>query len=151
MSTVIIVDDSEIELSIFTHALKNAGYDCIGITDPNSALETIQTKQPDFVLLDYSMPEKNGLDLCRDIKMNPLTRNIPIMFLTSDSDPENIIATMHLGCIDYIRKPVEAQEIVDLLIRHEVGMKIKEALAPLKKHAQEIVDKYDRRKRGGRV
>lgn len=145
MSTVIIVDDSEIELSIFTNALLKAGYECIGITDPNTALEVIENQQPDFVLLDYSMPEKDGLSLCKDIKMNPLTKNIPVMFLTSDSDPKNIIATMHLGCIDYIQKPIAAQEVVNLLVRHDVGLKIKEALAPLKKHAEELVKKYERR------
>jgi len=145
MSTVIIVDDSEIELSVFTNALVAAGYKCIGITNPNEALETIAGKQPDFVLLDYSMPEKDGISLCKDLKLNPLTRDIPIMFLTSDSDPDHIIATMHLGCIDYIRKPIAAQELVKLLARHEISIKIKDALAPLKQEASRIMKKYDRR------
>lgn len=145
MSTVIIVDDSEIELSVFTNALVSAGYDCIGITNPNEALEVIQNRQPDFVLLDYSMPEKDGISLCKDLKLNPLTRDIPIMFLTADSNPDHIITTMHLGCIDYVRKPIAAKELVELLARHEISLKIKDALAPLKHEANRIMKKYDRR------
>lgn len=145
MSTVIIVDDSEIELSVFTNALVAAGYKCIGITNPNEALSTIADRQPDFVLLDYSMPEKDGISLCKDLKLNPLTRDIPIMFLTADNDPDHIIATIHLGCIDYIRKPIAAQELVELLARHEIWIKIKDALAPLKQEASRIMKKYERR------
>lgn len=145
MSTVIIVDDSEIELGVFTSALVTAGYECIGITNPNKALKVIQDRQPDFILLDYSMPEKDGLSLCRDLKLNPLTRDIPIMFLTADSDPDHIIATMHLGCIDYIRKPIAAKELVESLARHEISLKIKDALAPLKHEANRIMKKYERR------
>jgi PleD family two-component response regulator len=148
MSTVIIVDDSEIELGIFTEALIAAGHDCVGLADPTNALTTIVEKKPDFVILDYSMPHKNGLELCKDLKMNPATRDIPIMFLSSEADPDNIIATMHLGCIDYIRKPVESKKLVDLIMRHDVALKLKEAmcaLSPMKEEAQRILDKYDRR------
>lgn len=145
MSTIVIVDDSDIELGIFTEALINAGHDCIGLTDPTSALNVIQEKKPDFVLLDYSMPHLNGLELCKSLKMNPLTKNIPVMFLSSDNDPEKIIATLHLGCIDYIRKPVQTADLVELMMRHEIGIKIKEALAPMREEAQRIVNKYDRR------
>jgi len=145
MSTVVIVDDSQIELDIFTQALINAGHECIGITDPNQALQAIQDRNPDFVILDYSMPHKNGVELCRDLKLNPLTRDIPVLFLSSDADPDHIIATIHLGCIDYIRKPVATQDLVELLMRHEVSLKIKDALAPLKHEAKRIMKKYERR------
>lgn len=146
MSTIIIVDDSQIELDIFTNALVQAGHECIGICDPSTALNVIKDKKPDFVILDYSMPHKNGLELCKDLKMNPATRNIPVMFLSSESDPDNIIATIHLGCIDYIRKPVQTNELVSMIMRHEIGLKIREALAPMKEQAEMIIKKYDRRK-----
>ena len=116
MSTVVIVDDSQIELDMFTKALIEAGHDCVGVAEPSIALSVIKDTNPDFVILDYSMPHKNGLELCKDLKLNPLTRDIPVMFLTSDSDPDNIIATIHMGCIDYIRKPISTDEFVSLVM-----------------------------------
>lgn len=143
MSTVIIVDDSQLELEIFTHALKEAGHDCIGIANPEEAFQVIQERSPDFVILDYSMPHKNGIELCKDLKLNPLTKNIPIMFLTSDSDPDHIIATIHLGCIDYIRKPVSTNELVALVMKHDIAKGFHDVLAPLKAEAQRILDQYN--------
>lgn len=145
MSTVVIVDDSEIEL--FTSALIEAGHECIGIVDPSKAIEVITQRSPDLVILDYSMPHKNGIELCKDLKLNPVTKDIPVMFLTSDSDPENIIATIHLGCIDYIRKPVATQELVSLIMKYDIAKQFREVLAPLKVEAQRIVDRYERQGR----
>lgn len=149
MSTIVIVDDNEIDLSIFTSQLEEAGYDCIGISQPETALEVIQERQPSFVLLDYSMPHKNGVELCRDLKLNPLTRDIPVMFLTASEDPDHIIATLHMGVIDYIRKPINRQELLDIVYRHDIMQKIKDAWKPLKQEAERIRDKYDRRNKHG--
>lgn len=147
MTTIVVVDDSEIELDLFTSMLKEAGYDCHGVSDPELALTAIIDRKPDFILLDYSMPHKNGIELCKELKVNPLTRNIPVMFLSAETDPDNIIATMHLGCVDYIRKPVNCEYLVDVLTRHEVMQKFKDAWAPAKVEAERILRKYDRRHR----
>lgn len=148
MSTVVIVDDSQIELEMFTKALIEAGHDCVGVAEPSIALSVIKDTNPDFIILDYSMPHKNGIELCKDLKLNPLTRDIPVMFLTSDSDPDHIIATIHLGCIDYIRKPITTDEFVSLVMKHDIAKGFRDVLEPLKKDAERIMQRYDRR--GGR-
>lgn len=145
MTTIVVVDDSEIELDLFTNMLKSSGYTVYGVSDPEVALPMIIEKNPDFVLMDYSMPNKNGLELCKDLKVNPDTRNIPVMFLSSSNDPDNIIATMHLGCVDYIRKPVTCEHLVDVITRHEILQKFKDAWEPAKREAERILKKYDRR------
>lgn len=145
MSTIIIVDDNDIDLQMFTNQLESAGYNCIGISNPELALEVIQKEQPSFVLLDYEMPHKSGTTLCKDLKLNPLTRDIPIMFLTASDDPENVIATLHLGVIDYIRKPIDKSELIDIIYRHDFIKSIKDAFLPMKRDAERIRDKYERR------
>ena len=145
MSTIIIVDDNDIDLQMFTNQLESAGYNCISISNPELALEVIQKEQPSFVLLDYEMPHKSGTTLCRDLKLNPLTRDIPVMFLTASDDPENVIATLHLGVIDYIRKPIDKSELIDIIYRHDFIKSIKDAFLPMKRDAERIRDKYERR------
>lgn len=144
MTTVVVVDDSEIELNVFTTMLTEAGYECVGIQDPEKALDVIKVKQPDFILLDYSMPHKDGLSLCKDIKLNPLTRDIPVMFLSSHANSDDIIATMHLGCVDYIRKPVHAKTLVETLVRHEIADKFKNIWSPAKLELERVIKKYRR-------
>lgn len=142
MTTVVVVDDSEIELEIFVHMLTKAGYECVGIQDPETALDVIIQKQPDFILLDYAMPHKDGLSLCKDIKTHPLARDIPVMFLSSNGDTDSVIATMHLGCIDYIRKPVHAEQLVETLVRHEIADKLRKVWGPAKHELERVLDKY---------
>lgn len=145
MTSVVIVDDSQTELAIFSEAIKNAGYDCIGVSDPRNALEVIRVKNPDFVLCDVTMPHISGIELCKQIKLNPMTRDIPVLFISSDESSDHIIAAMHLGSLDYIRKPIEIAELVKTIHRVDLAQSVKNALEPVKKEAQRLLDKYDRR------
>lgn len=82
MSTVLVVEDSHSQRECISHQLTWSGLNVIQASDGLEALEKIQTNYPDLVLLDIVMPRIDGYEVCRLLKANPETRNIPIVFLT---------------------------------------------------------------------
>lgn len=146
MSSVVVVDDSEIDLGLFTHSLEEAGFSCIGISQSEIAFDIINEKQPDFVLLDLNMPNISGIELCRQLKSSVLTRDIPVLFISGDEDTDHVIATMCLGSVNYLRKPVQMAKLIQTIHQHELIATVKEAWQPALKAARAVFDKYERRK-----
>lgn len=142
MTTVAVVDDSEIELEMLRANLSEHGIACMGITDPESALEIIRNTLPDLIILDVHMPKMGGLELCKKLRLNPETREIPIIMLSSDSSAETIIASLHLGVIDYIPKPCVMKHVVDVVKQHDIINKFKQAWEPAKAELERIIHKY---------
>lgn len=141
-TTVMIVDDDSISLSIIEEALKQGGYNSITTSKPESALELAIQRHPDFIIIDVMMPNKSGLELCKDFKLNPITKDIPIMLLSSSTDAEHIIASLHLGCVDYVRKPVAMTDLIDIIYKHDVIKKISEVWQPAKRELERLIRKY---------
>lgn len=141
-TTVMIVDDDGINLEVVKEALTTNGYNAICIQNPTNALEVAIKEAPDFIVLDVVMPERNGIDLCRDFKLHPLTKNIPIILLTSSTENKHIIASLHLGCVEFLQKPLASQELVDVIFRHDIVHKIHEAMRPAIKDLEDLVKKY---------
>ncbi len=79
--------------------------------DGESALEAVDSEPPDIILLDIMMPEMDGYEVCRLLKSNSKTRNIPIIFLTAMSEVQNKTKGFELGAVDYITKPFETLEV----------------------------------------
>jgi len=104
--TVLLVDDSPDNLVLMNDLLKDL-YKVKVANSGEKALRIATTGQPpDVVLLDVMMPEMDGYEVCRRLKANPLTRNIPIIFLTAKSEVEDEKLGLDLGAVDYITKPI---------------------------------------------
>jgi DNA-binding response OmpR family regulator len=73
---------------------------------------------PDLILLDIMMPDMDGHEVCRRLKTNQETRGIPIIFLTSKTRPEDIVAGFRLGAVDYVKKPFQAEELTARVDTH---------------------------------
>ena len=104
-SRVLIVDDEPVNIRILSNILAGE-YQLSAATTGEKALELAISKLPELILLDMVMPEMDGLEVCRTLKANPATRDIPVIFVTGMSDPENEERGLDAGAVDYISKPV---------------------------------------------
>lgn len=116
--TILVVDDNKVSLRLLTAILHGAGYTVITGSNSEEALEQINTQSPDIILLDVMMPGMNGFSLCRKLKQNKQTSDIPLIFLTSLSQKEDIIEGFNAGGNDYITKPFNRQELLARVRNH---------------------------------
>lgn len=104
-SMILIVDDTEAFIDIVMETLGEQYQFCV-CTNGESALETAETEQPDLILLDVLMPGMDGYEVCERLKANASTKDIPVMFLTVQTDIEHERKGFDLGAVDYITKPI---------------------------------------------
>lgn len=116
--TVLVVDDQSVNLRHLTTILHGAGYTVITGSNSKEALEQINTRSPDIVLLDVMMPGMDGFSLCRKLKKDTRFSDIPLIFLTSLSQKEDIIEGFNAGANDYIIKPFNQQELLARVRNH---------------------------------
>ncbi|MEG4281737.1 response regulator [Microcoleus sp. A006_D1] len=117
---ILIVDDSATNLAVLSQALKTAGYKVRVAVDGESAIEMLEkcaidsTKIPfpELILLDVQMPGIDGFETCRQLKANPATTAIPVIFMTALADAESKMKGLSLGAVDYITKPFEQDEVI---------------------------------------
>ncbi len=109
---VLVVDDNPNNLEILTRTLNRNNIQVAVAMDGDSAIEQIKYHQPELILLDVMMPKIDGFELCRLLKQDSTTQNIPIIFMTALSDVEYKIKAFNLGAVDYITKPFQQAEVL---------------------------------------
>jgi len=119
---VLVVDDEPNVLRLMGYALEIEGYEVITAETGTEALERIETEQPDLVVLDVMLPDISGIDVCRQLRGRPETRNLPIIMLSARTRVADKIKGLRSGADEYVTKPVEWDEMVArvdaLLERH---------------------------------
>ena len=120
-SRVLIVDDVPDNLSLLHDALDESGYTVLVATDGESALQRAAQALPDIVLLDAVMPGMDGFEVARRLKANPDTAAIPIIFMTGLTETEHVVAAFAAGGVDYVTKPIRAQEVLARMAVHMRG------------------------------
>ncbi|BDQ35061.1 hybrid sensor histidine kinase/response regulator [Pseudodesulfovibrio portus] len=126
--TILIVDDQPENITIMVEALKSS-YALVAATDGESALERAGAEPgPDMILLDVMMPDMNGHELCRRLKEDPATRDIPVMFVTSLDKPDDEALGLSLGAVDYITKPISPPVVAARVRAHLQLKRAKELL-----------------------
>ncbi|MEY4561566.1 MAG: hypothetical protein RLZZ618_843 [Pseudomonadota bacterium] len=115
---VLIVDDVPDNLSVLHDALDEAGYEVLVATQGESALQSAQQALPDIVLLDAVMPGMDGFEVARRLKALPATAHIPIIFMTGLTETEHVVAAFQAGGVDYVTKPIRAQEVLARMTVH---------------------------------
>ncbi|MBD2179782.1 response regulator [Planktothrix sp. FACHB-1355] len=116
MSTVLVVEDSRSQRECISHQLAWWGLNVIQASDGVEALEKIQQNSPDLVLLDVVMPRIDGYNVCRLLKANPETRNIPVVFLTVKVQQLALYGAIELAEA-YISKPWQPRELIGTVKR----------------------------------
>ncbi|MEL6938750.1 MAG: response regulator, partial [Cyanobacteria bacterium J06598_1] len=112
VADIMVVDDTPANLHLLIKVLTEKGYHIRPITEGTLALTSAQSSPPDVILLDIQMPEMDGYEVCRRLKADERTRNIPIIFLTVLDDEDSIVKGFELGGVDYVTKPVRERELL---------------------------------------
>ena len=122
-ATILVVDDAPDNLALISELLMNE-YEVKVANSGEKALRIAQTDPPpDLILLDIMMPGMDGYEVCRRLQANPVTGDIPIIFLTAKSDSEDEASGLYLGAVDYIAKPVNPS-ILLARVRNQLELKI---------------------------
>jgi sigma-B regulation protein RsbU (phosphoserine phosphatase) len=103
--TILCVDDSEFAIKTFLRILSRH-YVVLTASSGKQAIEMAASDRPDLILLDIVMPGQTGLEVCKTLKGNPGTMNIPVIFVTSVADATTEEYGLQLGAADYIKKPI---------------------------------------------
>ncbi|WP_230874578.1 HD domain-containing phosphohydrolase [Methylomonas sp. LL1] len=134
---IVIVDDQPNNLRVLSGILQQAGYKVRPALDGAVALKSIKSSPPDLVLLDIRMPEMDGYEVCRQLKRDEQTRDIPVVFISALQDMEDKLAAFQAGGVDYVSKPFQMEEV---LARVRAHLK----LYRLQRDLQDIVEERTR-------
>ena len=107
MTLLLVEDDPDIQL-VARAALKRAGFTVTTASNGPAALEQVRAARPEVILLDWMMPGMDGTEVCRRLKADPATAEIPVIFLTARSQQSEIARGLSLGAVGYIVKPFDA-------------------------------------------
>ncbi|MBL1176964.1 response regulator [Pantanalinema sp. GBBB05] len=123
LQTILVVDDNPTNLDVLSETLINHRFQVAVAIDGETALEQVAFHRPELILLDIMMPGIDGFETCRRLKQDPLTQDIPVIFMTALSDMENKVKGFSLGAVDYITKPFQQEEVlarvqIHLELRH---------------------------------
>ena len=120
ISRVLIVDDVEANRYMLKSVIYDMGHMPILAENGMQALKIVQRMKPELIILDIAMPQMDGFEVCQKIKENPLTREIPIIFISAFDEPADIVKGFEMGCEDYIVKP-----FIPEVVKARVGAHLK--------------------------
>jgi two-component system phosphate regulon response regulator PhoB len=109
---ILVVDDEEDIVELLRYNLTNEGYRVISASSGERALEIARNKQPDMIILDLMLPGMDGLEVCKELKRDVETEQIPILMLTAKGEESDIVTGLELGADDYVTKPFSPRVVV---------------------------------------
>ncbi len=117
-ANILLVDDTPSNLHLLLPMFSQDVYRVRVARNGARALDLVRAEKPDLILLDIVMPDLSGYDVCRQLKADPETADIPIIFLSALHDIENKLAAFELGGVDYITKPFHTAEVLTRVNTH---------------------------------
>ncbi len=109
---IFLVDDSPSNISLLTEILRRAGFKVRSANAGRTALSMIRAQLPELVMLDIVMPDMDGYEVCRELKAEETTRDIPVIFISSLDDALDKVKAFKAGGVDYVTKPFQVEEVV---------------------------------------
>ncbi|WP_417911538.1 diguanylate cyclase domain-containing protein [Candidatus Electronema sp. TJ] len=137
-SYVLIVDDQHSDLRLLESILKGHGFRPLSLTDPTKVLAQCRAQPPLLILLDISMPELDGFEVCTQLKADHLLADIPVLFLTSMRDMSDRLRGFKAGGADFLTKPYEPSELIARVSTH---IKLRKTQLELARRNQELKEK----------
>lgn len=131
---ILVVDDTAENLRLLANMLGDKGFEVRPVPSGRLALQAAERSVPDLILLDISMPEMDGYEVCRRLKENPALREVPVIFLTALTDTADKLKAFGIGGVDYITKPFQLDEV---LARAKVHIALRRA-------QRELLENYER-------
>ena len=142
---ILLVDDNPTNLQLLFETLDGRGYKLLIAKDGNAALSIARKACPNLILLDIMMPEIDGYEVCRQLKADPATAEIPVIFLSALTDTKDKVQGLDLGAVDYVTKPFQPDEVIARVNTHLTVYRLKKALDEKNKELQEANDYLEER------
>jgi two-component system, chemotaxis family, response regulator PixH len=120
MATILVVEDTATQAEIITGTLKQAGFTTLWVGSSEEARATLEKQKPDAIVMDVVLPGASGFELCRELKDNPSTKDIPIVLCSTKDSEMDKFWGLKQGAASYITKPINADELlraIGLVIR----------------------------------
>ena len=117
-SLVLVVDDMPRNIQVVGNLLREAGYQVAAATSGATALRAMQQRPADLIVLDVMMPEMDGYEVCRRLREDPATSEVPVVFLTAAADTEMLVKGFAEGAVDYVTKPFKSAELLARVRNH---------------------------------
>lgn len=136
---LVVIDDHYEILELLKYNLVNEGYEVKMFFNAVDALKYVNVDNTDLVLTDWMLPEMDGLEFCKHLKMSPSTQNIPLVMLTGKNDEIDAVTALEVGAEDYITKPVRIKEMLSR-IKKILRRKNTDDSSRLRKDEREIID-----------
>lgn len=114
---ILAVDDEHDVTDLVRFHCGNAGYDVVTAASGREAIETVNCRRPDLILLDLMLPDIDGFSVCEILRRNAATATIPIVVLTAWVTPDSRSVGLELGVLDYITKPFSPKDLVNRVTR----------------------------------
>ncbi|WP_298918924.1 response regulator [uncultured Nostoc sp.] len=133
-SLILVVDDTTTNLEMVFEILTYVGFEVATEMDGKRALKKAESMQPDLILLDVMMPGIDGFETCKKLKQNSATCDIPVIFMTANSDTDSKVTGLSIGAVDYITKPFHEEE---LLARIKTHLQLRNLTKTLEKRVAE--------------
>ena len=127
--SVLVVDDTIDNLRLLSDILDHRGYDVRAVTSGAQALLAAECDPPDLILLDINMPDMDGYEVCRRLKVQPASKNVPVIFLTALSETADKVKGFETGGVDHVTKPFQVEEVVARVNTHVALRQAQVALA----------------------
>ena len=140
MEKVLIVDDDSLNIGYLGPILKDAGYSVLAVQSAEKVLPLVRAKMPDIVLLDVTMPQMSGYDLCKLIHGEPGAEHIPVIFITGRSSPADVVKGFEAGGADYLLKPVNRVELLARMRNHLDRLKYEGSLTDEKERFRVLTE-----------
>ncbi|MBU2515581.1 response regulator [bacterium] len=128
---ILVVDDNTQNLQFLGNLLSKSNYELAIAQNGELALEFLEKEIPDLILLDVMMPGIDGYEVCRRLKKNHKTRDIPVIFLTAKSEVEDLVKGFEVGAVDYVTKPFNSLELLARVKTHVELKRAREEISSL--------------------
>ena len=109
---ILVVEDDRDISELISYNLSREGYDIACLYDGSQAVDFVSKRKPDLIILDLMLPEMDGIEICRTLKGEAATKNIPIVMLTAKSEEADVVVGLQMGADDYIPKPFSPKVLV---------------------------------------
>jgi DNA-binding NtrC family response regulator len=140
---ILIIDDTPANLDLLTAALEPRGYEIFAAPGGEAGLKIAARVRPDLILLDVMMPGRDGFAICRELKADDATREIPVLFITAKHETAAVLNGFRVGAVDYILKPFQPEEVLG---RVETHLKISRLTRELQFRNTELESEMTRRR-----
>lgn len=137
-ASVLVVDDTIDNLRLLSDLLGQYGYEVRAVTSGRQALQAVEQDPPDLILLDITMPDMDGFEVCQRLRASARSRDVPVIFLTAMTDTADKVRAFEIGGVDYVTKPFHLEEVLARVRTHVALRRTQAALAGSYQHLRAL-------------